>query len=137
MFKHRFSIVMGAAAVIAVVAVPAGAADDIEQKTQGCGACHGQNGAPADPKTTPIIWGQQGNYLFKELHDYRSGDRNSPIMSPLAQGLSLDDLRKVAAYFAAKSWPAGPAADASAAAPEGIGMCRACHGRNFEGGAPA
>ncbi len=143
MFKSRVSIIFGAAMISTAVAVPANAADDIEAKVQVCSACHGQNGQPTDPKTIPIIWGQQGNYLYKELHDYKSGDRTNPIMSPIAKGFTLEDLRKIADYFAAKSWPPPHAADASAAAaasaspPEGIAMCRPCHGQNFEGGAPA
>lgn len=136
MFKHWFSTVF-AGVVVAMLAVPADAADDIESKVQVCSACHGQNGVPLDPKTTPIIWGQQENYLFKELHDYHSGARDNPIMAPIAKGFSLDDLRKIAAYFAAKTWPAPHAADAAASPPEGIAMCRACHQPNFEGGQPA
>jgi cytochrome c553 len=137
MFKRLFSTVFGAGVIFAVVAVPADAADDIETKVQVCAACHGQNGIPTDPKSTPIIWGQQANYLYKELHDYHSGDRDNPIMSPLAKGLSLEDLRKIANYFAAKSWPAQPAAGTAATAPAGIAQCRLCHQPNFEGGAPA
>src|SRR6202162_3842781 len=117
MFKHLFSTLFGASLIFAVVAVPAHAADDIEAKAQTCAACHGQNGVPIDPKTIPIIWGQQQSYLVKQLHDYRSGDRDNPIMSPIAKGLALEDLRKIAAYFAAKSWPAQPAAAASSTPP--------------------
>ena len=124
-----------AVAMAAVFALPANAADDIETKAQGCGLCHGQNGEPTDAKIIPVIWGQRADYLFKELHDYRSGDRNNAIMSPLAQGIALDDLRKLAAYFAAKSWPAQPAA--ASAPPNGLAQCQPCHQRNFEGGPPA
>ncbi len=61
---------------------------------------------PIDPKTIPIIWGQQQSYLVKQLRDYRNGERDNPIMSPIAKALAQEDLRKIAAYFAAKSWPA-------------------------------
>jgi len=119
----------------------ANAADDIEAKAQACSACHGASGGPTDPKIIPVIWGQRADYLFKELHDYRSGDRNNAIMSPLAQGIALDDLRKLAAYFAAKSWAAKAAPAGAAPPPETIAakmeQCRLCHGRNFEGGPPA
>ncbi len=128
------------AVMIAVMAVPANA-DDIEAKVQTCSQCHGQAGEPTDPKTIPIIWGQQGNYLYKELHDFHSGDRASPIMAPVAHDISLADLRKVAAYFAAKTWPVQHTGPAAAPPPPGvaekIAMCRACHQQNFEGGAPA
>jgi cytochrome c553 len=140
MFKNLLSTFSGAVVIFAVVAVPANAQDEIEAKVQACGACHGQNGQPLDPKTMPIIWGQQQSYLVKQLHDFRAGDRASPIMAAMAKNIQQDDLRKVAAYFAGKPWPATPAAaDAAPAAPpeEKIAVCRACHQKNFEGGAPA
>ena len=144
MVKSLSSIIFGVLAIAAAVAafafLPANAADDVEAKAQACGACHGQNGASTAP-IIPIIWGQQSSYLYKELHDYHSGARDNPIMTPLAKGSALDDLRKLADYFAAKSWPAPHPAAAAAAPPEAIAakleQCRLCHGRNFEGGAPA
>jgi cytochrome c553 len=144
MCKSALSSFVVAVAIVAVAAmfgfVPANAADDIDTKAQGCGLCHGQNGEPTDPKIIPVIWGQQGNYLFKQLHDYRSGDRANAIMALIAQNIPLEDLRMLAAYFAAKSWPAHsagtPAAPGEAIASK-IAMCKACHGQNFEGGAPA
>src|SRR5580704_476939 len=119
--SRRFIATIFAAGVsFAVIAIPADAADDIEAKAQICAGCHGENGVPTDPKTIPIIWGQQQSYLVKQLHDYRSGDRDNPIMSPIAKGLVQEDLRKIAAYFAAKPWPAQHAAATSASAPTGI-----------------
>jgi cytochrome c553 len=137
MFKRTFSAIFGIGVGFVMTVVPAYAADDIEAKVQVCAACHGQNGVPTDPKTTPVIWGQQQSYLVKQLHDYRSGDRDNSIMSPIAKGLAQEDLRKIAAYFAAKGWPAQNSAAASASPPDGIAQCRPCHQPNFEGGPPA
>lgn len=136
MLKDFFSAIFGAGVSFAIAAVPACAADGIEAKVQLCAACHGQAGVPTDPKTIPIIWGQQQSYLVKQLHDFRSGDRDQPIMSPIAKALAQDELRKIAAYFAAKSWPAQSAAAASAP-PNGLAQCQPCHQPNFEGGPPA
>ena len=122
MFTRLFSTILGAAVGFAVAAVPADSADDIEAKVQSCAVCHGQNGVPIDPKTIPIIWGQQQSYLVKQLRDYRNGERDNPIMSPIAKGLANDDLRKIAAYFAAKSWPAQRAAAAPPPAPRLAGL---------------
>ncbi len=124
--------------------LPARAADDVAAKTLACGACHGQSGVPISANM-PVIWGQQQNYLYKELHDFHSGDRKNPIMAPLVQPLSLDDLRAMAAYFSAKPWPEKQTASTTPAAPSPppeaiaakIQMCKACHQANFEGGAPA
>jgi cytochrome c553 len=130
-----------AGAVFAVLAVllvaPAFADDDIATKARVCAACHGENGVPTDPKTMPIIGGQQSNYLFKELQNYHSGERKSPVMQPVVHDFSFDDLRALANYFAAKPWPAGHPANPPGTIPEKAVMCRACHGQNFEGGAPA
>jgi cytochrome c553 len=135
MFAGRGSAILGAEVGFALAVFSAHAADDIEAKAQACAACHGQNGVPTDPKTIPIIWGQQQSYLVKQLHDYRSGDRDSAIMSPIAKQLAREDLRKIAAYFAAKSWPAQIVA--AAPPPKGIAQCQPCHQPNFEGGPPA
>ena len=137
MVTRHFFAIAGAGLGLALTAGPACAADDIEAKAQMCVTCHGQNGVPTDPKTIPIIAGQQQSYLVKQLHDYRSGDRDNPIMSPIAKGLAQEDLRKIAAYFAAKSWPAHAGAGASAPPPNGISQCQPCHQPNFEGGLPA
>ena len=137
MVKCLFSAIAGAGLGFAVAAGPACAADDIEAKAQMCVACHGENGVPTDPKTIPIIAGQQQSYLVKQLHDYRSGDRDNPVMSPIAKSLAQDDLRKIAAYFAAKSWPPQHVVAASASPPSGIAQCQPCHQPNFEGGPPA
>lgn len=122
-------------AVAAFGALPAYGADDITARVQVCASCHGQNGKPAD-NVTPAIWGQQASYLYKELHDYHSGARANPIMAPLAKSFSLEDLRAMADYFAAKSWPTAATKAAANAPPASIAMCKACHGQNFEGGAP-
>lgn len=135
MFTRLFWAIFGAVAGFAVI--PAYAADDIEAKAQTCAACHGEAGMPADPKTIPIIWGQQQSYLVKQFHDYRSGDRDHPIMSPIAKDLPRDDDRKLAAYFAAKSWPVQPKPVAAVSPPKGIAQCQPCHQQNFEGGMPA
>jgi cytochrome c553 len=136
MLIRLFAMIAGGIG-LAVVAVPARAADDIEAKVQLCAACHGQNGVPTDPKTIPVIWGQERSYLFKQMRDYRNGERDNPIMSPIAKALAEEDLRPIAAYFAAKSWPTQNAATTSAPLPKGITQCQPCHQPNFQGGTPA
>jgi cytochrome c553 len=137
MYRGLFTTVIGAVLVAAGFAAPAGAADDIATRVQLCSACHGANGEPVNA-ATPIIWGQQSNYLYKELHDYHSGERINTIMSAIGKFFDLSDLRQVADHFASLSWPPRQAAaPAAGSPPEGIAMCKACHGQNFEGGQPA
>jgi len=137
MRTRLFPTLLGAWISVAIVAVPARAADDIEATAQLCAACHGQNGVPSDPKTVPIIWGQERSYLFKQMRNYRNGERDNPIMSPIARGLAEEDLRKIASYFPAKSWPARNAPATPAPLPKGIAQCQPCHQPNFQGGPPA
>jgi cytochrome c553 len=148
MFNRRFAIAFVVASTVgalAAIAVPARADDDaVAAKAQACATCHGQNGTPISANF-PIISGQQGNYLYKGLHDFHSGDRKNPIMAPLVQGTSLDELRALANYFAAKPWPGKQTASTAAPSPAPpsdaiaakIQTCKACHQANFEGGAPA
>jgi len=140
MLNQRFPTIFGALVIFAgALAGPTQAADEIDPaKVQVCGSCHGQNGVPLDPKTMPIIWGQQQNFLVKQLHDYRAGDRDNAIMATFAKGLKQEELRPAAAYFAAKAWPAKKeAAAAPAKEPEGMATCQICHQKDFVGGAPA
>jgi len=137
MFIRVFSVVFGLGLGLVVTLPPAHAADEIEAKAQLCAACHGDKGVPADPKTIPVIWGQEQSYLMKQLRDFRNGERNSAIMSPLAKNLAEDDPRKIAAYFAAKTWPARRASAKPPLPPKGIAQCQACHQQNFQGGMPA
>src|SRR6266853_4973650 len=137
MFASFVSAIFGVGIGIALTIPPAHAADEIEAKAQLCAACHGDKGFPTDPKTIPVIWGQERSYLMKQLRDFRNGERESAVMSPIAKGLDEGDLRKIAAYFAAKTWPAKRASAKPPAPPKGIAQCQACHQPDFRGGMPA
>jgi cytochrome c553 len=135
MYTRCFLAILGMGLLASMPA--ANAADDIVAKAQACAACHGKNGVPSDPKTIPVIWGQEQSYLMKQLRDFRNGERNSAVMSPLAKNLAEADLRPMAAYFAAKPWPARRAAAKPASPPKSVAQCQACHQANFQGGMPA
>jgi cytochrome c553 len=137
MFARLFAAISGTGIALVVALPPAHAADEIEAKVQLCATCHGQNGVPIDPKTIPPIWGQQQSYLMKQLRDFRNGERPNQIMAPIAKGLEEGDLRKIAAYFAAKPWPAKKASAKAPAAPKTVAQCQACHQPDFKGGMPA
>jgi cytochrome c553 len=135
MKKMRFSMLAVGVAVAALLGLPA-LAQDLDTELVTCNACHGQNGQPIAPNI-PIIWGQQTAFLVKQIHDYKSKDRDNPIMSALVEPIKQPDIRKVATYFAAKPWPAKNPAVATLPAPDGLTVCRICHQPNFEGGLPA
>ncbi len=70
-------------------------------KANQCFACHGVNGVSLNPEF-PSLAGQNKNYLVKQLRAFKSGDRKSPIMKPMASGLSDKDMEQVATYFSIK-----------------------------------
>ncbi|HUC71796.1 MAG TPA: c-type cytochrome, partial [Stellaceae bacterium] len=86
--------------VVATLLFGAGTApaQSVEAKVQLCASCHGQAGLPSD-HTVPIIWGQQAAYLRKQLNDYRSDDRDSQIMSSIAESLTDNEVSQIAAHF--------------------------------------
>jgi cytochrome c553 len=92
-----------ALALLALAAATA-AAQDIaagRTKAQACAACHGAdgNGNPAMPEV-PALAGQTWRYLYVELRDFKEGRRSNPLMSPMVQPLSRDDMIDIANYYA-------------------------------------
>jgi cytochrome c553 len=84
--------------------IPTGAhadAGDGQSKAQVCVACHGPMGNSTNPDY-PILAGQSARYLYLELQDFKAGRRSDPRMSPIAAGLSRDDMLELADYFAAQ-----------------------------------
>jgi cytochrome c553 len=131
-----FAAVAASASSTAAVTVDAvGTADPIGAKVQLCASCHGRSGLPSD-HAVPIIWGQQAAYLAKQLNDYRNGDRESQIMSSIAESLRDGEVAQIAAYFGNAKWPAQSAASPPPA-PDAIAACRACHNGNLQGGVTA
>src|ERR1700722_8075872 len=128
------SVVVAALLSAATAAWP----DAIADKAEVCGACHGENGLPAEP-AIPIIWGQQEGYLYLQLRDFQKGARKDDRMTPIAQTLSKEDALALAAYFAAKPWPKTGAPEASktdaAIAITAINavVCTSCHLEQFQG----
>jgi cytochrome c553 len=64
---------------------------------QTCAACHGDKGL--SQTNIPSLAGQSPYAIYKQLHDYRTGARAHPQMSPVAKQLSPADLAATAAYF--------------------------------------
>jgi cytochrome c553 len=79
------------------------AAQDVaagRRKAVACQACHGIDGIAKLPEA-PSLAAQPASYLERELRAYRSGARRNEVMSVAAKTLSDDDIRDLAAYYAA------------------------------------
>jgi len=139
-----------AATVVAFISVtPAVAADFGDPAkaqpiaNQICAACHGADGNSPLPMN-PSLAGQLPEYLFKQLIEFKSGNRNNAVMTGMVAALSADDMRNLAAYYAAQK-PGEPAAkDKDLAAHgrklfrggnvvAGVAACAGCHSPNGAG----
>jgi cytochrome c553 len=144
-----------AAPAAAPAAVPAdpfatGKAASGEAKAALCSACHGPNGNSVNPEW-PRLAGQSAVYIAEQLRLFRSGVRNNPIMKPLAESLSDQDISDLAVYYEAQTpsgleadpsyWKSGEALYLSGDAERGVPACVACHGPvgrgNLAAGYPA
>lgn len=64
-----------------------------------CATCHGLDGISL-VATYPNLRGQKVKYLIKQLENFRSGERKSPLlMFPVASKLSDQQIRNLAAFF--------------------------------------
>ena len=101
-----------------------------------CGACHGPQGVAIAP-TFPNLAGQSATYLYLQLKAFKHGQRSDPVMTGQAATLSDQDMRNLAAHFAAL--PAKPAGRPDATSrgarlflagdpAKGVPPCQGCHG---------
>jgi cytochrome c553 len=67
-------------------------------KSATCAGCHGAAGISKNP-LWPNLAGQQQGYLVKQLKAFRDGSRTDPMMTPMAQPLSDDDIANLAAWY--------------------------------------
>jgi cytochrome c553 len=123
-----------------------GSVEEGQTKANPCVACHGVNGNSANPEW-PSLAGQSASYIIKQLKAYKIGERQNPLMTPMAQPLSDDDMEDLAAYYS-KQTRTGLEAEPSKVAEgrrlyrggdpvAGIAACTACHGPNGLGMAAA
>jgi cytochrome c553 len=125
-------------------AADAAAGDAAAGKTlaEGCAGCHGADGVSQTPLTASLA-GEPDYFVQWQLVFFRSGQRKSEVMGPIAESLSNEDIRNIGAYYAALP-PPKPEAAASpdARAQEGAKLvvqhrCKSCHGDDFAGNGPA
>lgn len=127
-----------------------GSAAQAAAKVAVCVACHGPNGNSTNP-LWPRLAGQDAVYIDEQLHLFKDGVRNNPVMRPMATILTDQDIDNVAMYYEAQTptgaeadpsyWKAGESLYKYGDTAHGIPACRACHGPigkgNLASGYPA
>jgi cytochrome c553 len=102
------TLLLGLGLFVATV-LPSGAAHAVDAAaitTQGngkgaapCMACHGTDGGGQASAGNPRVAGLDAAYLQKQLDDFASGARTSPVMQATATALSEDERAALAAYY--------------------------------------
>jgi cytochrome c553 len=139
-----------AATVVAFVSVTSAVAADFGDPAKAqpianriCAACHGADGNSPLPMN-PSLAGQHPEYLFKQLNEFKSGSRNNAVMMGMVAGVSAEDMRNLAAYYAAKKPSETAAKDKDLVAQgrklfrggnvaTGVTACAGCHSPNGAG----
>ena len=71
-----------------------------KKKAGMCNVCHGKNGLATNPEA-PNLAGESAIYIEKQLVAFRSGERQHRQMTIIAKDLKDDDIKNMAAWYAA------------------------------------
>jgi cytochrome c553 len=145
------AVVVGALAAQSVLAQGVIKGDPAKAQqivTQVCAACHAADGNSAIP-INPSLAGQHPEYTYKQLMNFKSqggkpAERNNGVMAGMVANLSEDDMKNIAAYFAAQKAKPGVARNAAlvkqgeaiyrgGVAAKGVAACASCHAPNGAG----
>jgi cytochrome c553 len=113
-----------------------------------CAACHGPDGNSPLP-VNPNLAGQHAEYSYKQLSNFKSkngkpAERNNPIMAGNVAGLSDEDMKNVATFYAGQTPRPRAARDPELVkqgqliyrggiAAKGVASCASCHSPNGAG----
>lgn len=109
-----------------------------------CATCHAGDAMKGQPYIVPVIANQRWRYIESAFAAYRSGERESILMQPIAAALSEADVRNVAAYLAGPQDNNPALQQALRVLPLTLGekpkqvseLCGACHGEVGGGDTP-
>ncbi len=89
----------GVTMLLAPLAACAHTSAAVQSEVTICITCHGVRGR-GTPAGVPRLAGQNADYMAHALSMFKAGTRKSPIMQPIAAGLSDAQMRALAGYFA-------------------------------------
>jgi thiosulfate dehydrogenase len=70
-----------------------------------CVSCHGADGAGNAAASFPRLAGLNADYLRTQIKRFQSGERVSPVMTPIAKALTSTETEAVTTYFAGLQTP--------------------------------
>jgi cytochrome c553 len=144
--KFKFLIAAFSVALMAtnstVMAADA-AAGEAMATAFGCGGCHNADGNSVIPGT-PKLAGQHGQYIVKQLNDFKSMKRASDVMMGMASMVASDeDAANIGAFYASQKATVDAADDSKVALGRDIyrggnsvtkvPACMGCHSPNGSG----
>jgi cytochrome c553 len=94
--RSALTALLSACALTPCGAEPARQSDPPES----CVPCHGRDGIGRDAEI-PNLAGQNETYLYNQLRAFRDGRREHREMAYVSRTMSDEDMRGLAAYFAA------------------------------------
>ena len=103
-----------------------------------CATCHGDTGVSKIPGM-PNLVGQGPAYLAAAMTAYKSGQRKSDIMKALVGGLSDQEMKNIALFYALQKPVAAqtPGTGDQGAGKAAASACAACHGEQGVSSNPA
>nr|WP_202412933.1 c-type cytochrome [Duganella lactea] len=108
-----------------------------------CVSCHGAGGN-STITVNPKLAGQHEGYLYKQLVNFTTADRNQPVMTTYAKMLSDEEKHNVAAWLVTQKPTPGAAKNKDTVelgkkiyrggiAEKSVPACASCHGANGAG----
>lgn len=111
-----------------------------------CIACHGLDGSGRAAAGFPRLSILTARYMMRQLEAYRTGERTSAIMEPIAKALTEAESKNVAQYYAQLAPSSFPATEAPVSLlakgrylarhgdwASGIPACISCHAQHGQG----
>jgi len=140
-FRLALMAVLCTATAPLAFAQPAAKTDPAQAQpivTRVCAACHAADGNSATP-ANPVLAGQHADYTAKQLADYKSGERENPVMLSMTAALLPQDMKNLGAYFEGQKPKTRAAKDVELVKlgrqiyrggimAKGVAACASCHG---------
>jgi|SRR5690554_3791738 len=146
--------ICAASALLTLAAAPVAALDGDAARGQAaaavCMACHQADGSGSNipgGESWPRLAAMNADYIYKQLQDFKSGQRNNASMMPFAMMLNDQQMKDVAVYYSQMPATAGKGGENADEAQLALGeklatwgdwskyipSCRSCHGPDNQG----